>query len=667
MTPAGEHGLQTTKTMTADAHLLYNDKHRHKARRNIVKVNQGGITTIPVVGSKSFTITVSGGNMFHVQLAASSSARTSPAAKRRKKSNYLLGVSMATLMGRSDTILRKAEVKAKLSSASNLPSTGDSSLWVDKHAPTAFCHLLSDEQTNRQVLRALRAWDPYVFRQAAQKVPSYYWENMETKDVESADVRPNVTSRVLLLSGPPGVGKTTLAHIVARHAGYHPVEVNASDDRSASTLMETVVRAMESSTLNFGNSEDSKPNCLILDEVDGADAKSAVASLVEIIRADIPQKGGKQKTYLRRPIIFICNHKYAPTLRPLLPYAVHFDVDPPSDARLVGRLRAILAKEQLSLDGGSSLLQHLIGGTGGDIRSCLYTLQFSAAKARQSSKVQAVDISSALKSSLQGGDGLKDARNDLVSTVTTVFKKNKKKEISDATAHMVLEAVDSFGEHSKTLECLFGNLMQIPYVDPTMERCLLAHEWLSGADRLGGSMQSLAAGAIHVLCRVETRPDLSFSTRQGSNVAYALEANRGIVQKFIEGLSPSFKTSHRLVTIETVPYALWMLSAGLGSSSLTRPVSSLDILDKPERAAFGAHVSTLRSLGLTYVAAERRDKSGVALVDMKLEPEIDRLVCFGGYIASPENRRRRIPSVVSWNAEQHVEAVYYANLSKAKL
>ena len=34
-----------------------------------------------------------------------------------------------------------------------------------------------------------------------------------------------------LLYGPPGLGKTTLAHVVANHAGYKVVEINASDDR----------------------------------------------------------------------------------------------------------------------------------------------------------------------------------------------------------------------------------------------------------------------------------------------------------------------------------------------------------------------------------------------------------------------------------------------------
>lgn len=32
--------------------------------------------------------------------------------------------------------------------------------------------------------------------------------------------------QVLLLCGSPGLGKTTLAHVAARHCGYRVVEVN---------------------------------------------------------------------------------------------------------------------------------------------------------------------------------------------------------------------------------------------------------------------------------------------------------------------------------------------------------------------------------------------------------------------------------------------------------
>ncbi|NWT57757.1 CTF18 protein, partial [Erythrocercus mccallii] len=193
-------------------------------------------------------------------------------------------------------------------------------LWVDKFSPRRYMELLSDDYTNRCLLKWLKLWDTVVFgKDKAAKKPkpgpaahpslSHPKENPNkwktkaqlTEEILEAELdqhkRPKY--KVALLCGPPGLGKTTLAHVIARHAGYNAVEMNASRIEAA-TQMRSVLGSHES------------PNCLIIDEIDGAPAASINVLLGIIQRKDRDGEGeaGRRRReggLLLRPIICICN------------------------------------------------------------------------------------------------------------------------------------------------------------------------------------------------------------------------------------------------------------------------------------------------------------------------------------------------------------------------
>lgn len=74
------------------------------------------------------------------------------------------------------------------------------------------------------------------------------------------------------------LGKTTLAQVVARHAGYNIIEINASDERSIEKF-ETVIK--NSTQMQSVLDRDNRPNCLIFDEIDGA-PQASIDYLVKV-------------------------------------------------------------------------------------------------------------------------------------------------------------------------------------------------------------------------------------------------------------------------------------------------------------------------------------------------------------------------------------------------
>lgn len=283
--------------------------------------------------------------------------------------------------------------------------TTDSRLWTVKYAPTATSMICGNKGQVDKLQAWLRAWPTNV--QAKFKRPG--------KDGFGA-------FRAMCLHGPPGIGKTTAAHLAAKLEGYDIVESNASDTRSKK-LVESGLRGVLDTTSLLGYfagdgkkvEGEKKKLVLIMDEVDGMSAgdRGGVGALAAVCR----------KTSV--PIILICNDRRLPKMKPFDSVAFDLPFRRPTTDQIRARIMTICFREQLKVP--PTVINALIEGSRADIRQIINML--STAKLDQA----AMDFDQGKKMSQSWGKNIILKPWDIVSKILGggMFAPNSTKTLND--------------------------------------------------------------------------------------------------------------------------------------------------------------------------------------------------------------------------------------------
>ena len=164
-------------------------------------------------------------------------------------------------------------------------------------------------------------------------------------------------TKPILLVGPPGIGKTTIAHIAAKQFNYDLVGLNASDVRNKSSINEILSPLL-------GNVSVLGDPMIFIDEVDGIHGRGdygGAEALIKIL---------KEPTI---PIVLAANSDATDKMKSIkkVVKTIHFKLIPPRLLRIY--LENILARESAKLSPGSAI--KAIDKSNGDVRSMINLAQ----------------------------------------------------------------------------------------------------------------------------------------------------------------------------------------------------------------------------------------------------------------------------------------------------
>ena len=206
--------------------------------------------------------------------------------------------------------------------------------WTERYRPKKFQDIVGQEPA---------VWEIKNF------IEEFYLGNL-TKTKKKA----------IILHGTHGIGKTTMAQVIALETGSEIFELNASDIRNKTSLNEILKPATEQQSL-IG-----KRKIILIDEVDGISSTESrgISELISIIDAS------------PYPVIITANDVWNKKLSPLRKKAKMIKLKEVDYRAIKNILMGILKKEGKFLD--SDVLNEISINARGDMRAAINDLQREA-------------------------------------------------------------------------------------------------------------------------------------------------------------------------------------------------------------------------------------------------------------------------------------------------
>ena len=271
-------------------------------------------------------------------------------------------------------------------------------MWSEKYRPANLEEMVGNDEGRAKLLLWLRKWKP--------------------------------GGKASLLVGPPGTGKTTTVHLVARKLGLSLVELNASDVRTREKLSKKIGEAIASTSLFGGTS------LIFLDEVDGLSGRADYGAI------DFIKEAAKQRQH---PVVMAANDPDSDEVRKLASTTSRIEFRRPELPEVKRRLERIARMEKANL--GPEDIAKIAEAANGDLRAAVNFLQ-SGVPARKDEEMTASEAVNAYfdatdeKSALKALRGYPGQPRDKLRALFTAVSRSRVHEERKAQALDVISRAD---------------------------------------------------------------------------------------------------------------------------------------------------------------------------------------------------------------------------------